>query len=157
MKLAEALMIRAELKKEIDILLDKIIESAVLHDDEEKLEDPNEYLLKLNNHLNELFLTEKKILKTNFESSFDEKRTIYEALLEKQHLARILHRYERLIDSVKKKLKPFYYYEDIKKYEKPECLIDIKKLIFEKEQFENSYKKLNQQIQKRNWEIDVLE
>ena len=65
MKLAEALILRADLQKRIDQLRVRLNNNAKVQENDEPSENPEELLNELDNNINQLKILIKQINKTN--------------------------------------------------------------------------------------------
>lgn len=86
MKLAEALNIRADLKKKIFQLKERLLRNSKVQEGEEPSENPEDLFLELNSNLAELEILIKKINKTNCKTFYGEK-TISDLIAERDVLA----------------------------------------------------------------------
>lgn len=86
MKLAEALNIRADLKKKIFQLKERLLRNSKVQEGEEPSENPEDLFLELNSNLVELEILIKKINKTNCKTFYGEK-TITDLIAERDVLA----------------------------------------------------------------------
>ena len=86
MKLAEALNIRADLKKKILQLKERLLRNSKVQEGEEPSENPEALLVELNSGLAELEILIKKINKTN-SSTFYGNKTITDLIAERDVLA----------------------------------------------------------------------
>ena len=86
MKLAEALNIRADLKKKIFQLKERLLRNSKVQEGEEPSENPEVLLSELNSNLTELETLIKKINKTNCKTFYGD-RTITDFIAERDVLA----------------------------------------------------------------------
>ena len=86
MKLAEALNIRADLKKKILQLKERLLRNSKVQEGEEPSENPENLLLELNSNLLELEILIKKINRTNCKTFYGDK-TITDLIAERDVLA----------------------------------------------------------------------
>ena len=86
MKLAEALNIRADLKKKILQLKERLLRNSKVQEGEEPSENPENLLLELNSNLSELEILIKKINRTNCKTFYGDK-TITDLIAERDVLA----------------------------------------------------------------------
>lgn len=86
MKLAEALNIRADLKKKILQLKERLLRNSKVQEGEEPSENPENLLLELNSSLLELEILIKKINRTNCKTFYGDK-TITDLIAERDVLA----------------------------------------------------------------------
>ena len=88
MKLAEALLLRAEYQQKIVNLQGRLAQNLKVQEGEQPHEDPEQLLqelLSLNDKLVELI---KKVNLANMQTPFDERRTLADALVEREILAK---------------------------------------------------------------------
>lgn len=159
MKLAEALMLRAELKKDADDLLKRLEENAVYDEERQPMEDSKELFNKMINTLLDIRRLEEKIWKTNMNTVMQGKKTIYDFLRDRDHLVRVVYRKNRLINMYKTNFmeKSQYYYKDETNKIKKFFAFDIKTLIAERDEAAKKCREINLMIQRKNWEVELLD
>ncbi|MDW0114448.1 DIP1984 family protein [Sporosarcina saromensis] len=86
MKLAEALIARADYQKRIQQLKKRISVNVKTQEGEEPAENPNALLTELSEIMSELTDLIKRINKTNCAIQFDENRTLADALTERDQI-----------------------------------------------------------------------
>lgn len=158
MRLAEALMLRAELKNEADELFKRIEENAFYKQDETPMEDAKELFRKMEDVLLEIKVLEEKIWRTNMNTLCQGKKTIYDLLRERDYLIKIVYRKNRVIAMHKSDYQnKMYYLKDESSVIKKVFAFDIKTLIKERDEAAKKCKEINLMIQRKNWEVDLME
>jgi hypothetical protein len=87
MKLAEALILRADCQKRFEQLKQRLLISAKVQEGDEPPENPNELLVELEGVANQLTDLIKQINKTNSMTSYADGKTLSDALAERDVLA----------------------------------------------------------------------
>jgi hypothetical protein len=87
MKLAEALLRRADAQKRVHELRERLVRSARIQEGDTAPEDPRELMAELTRTVAELTGLLKAINRTNAQTRFDETRTLTDALAERDSLA----------------------------------------------------------------------
>ena len=98
MKLAEALVLRADCQKRMSQLKHRLERCVKVQEGEEAPENPEKLLRELNAVIGELTGLVKKINRTNSATSFDQSKTLSEVLAERDALAMERDTLEALID-----------------------------------------------------------
>lgn len=96
MKLAEALLKRAELKQDCDRLLERILNNALVQDGDEPAENPEQLLPKYEASMQQLEELIQQINHTNSVTSFEGDETIADALARRSTLAARQRAYEQV-------------------------------------------------------------
>lgn len=87
MKLAEALILRADAQKRIQQLRERLARSARIQEGDTAPENPEELLVEVSRTVVEFNDLIKKINRTNAQTTFDETRTLTDALAARDALA----------------------------------------------------------------------
>ena len=95
MKLAEALITRADYQKRIEQLKKRILMNVKMQEGEQPAEDPNGMLTELQGMMKELTVLIKRINQTNCVRQFDETRTLADVLAERDGI------FEQRLHSIK--------------------------------------------------------
>ena len=155
MKLAEALILRADAQKRIQQLRERLNRSAKTQEGEAPPENPQELLTELGYVVAEFTNLVKRINRTNAQTAFDEKKTLTDALAERDGLA-----YERNVLSgvieAATGANPYGRYGmggDIKML-RTVNVAEIQKRI---DDLARQYRELDTRIQAMNWQVDVIE
>ena len=85
MKLAEALILRADKQKRLEQLKERILRNVKVQDGTQPAEKPEKLLAELQTLTDELVALIQKINKTNSATSFDKTRTIADVLAERDN------------------------------------------------------------------------
>lgn len=141
-KLAEGLLLRADLLKKIEHLQNRIRPVLIVSDDKLPQEDPDTLLAQLRKAISDLETLIVRINKTNNETYMEEEGSLMEALAKRDALKmlseKLRHiRYAAQIDnSGEKTLK---------------TTIDIKTLQIEMDRVGRSFREIDSRIQEINW------
>lgn len=87
MKLAEALILRADAQARIAQLRDRLAKNAKIQEGDQPVEEPRALLQDLERTLKELTTLIKRINRTNAQTRFDARRTLTDVLAERDTLA----------------------------------------------------------------------
>ena len=151
MKLAEALILRADLQKRIEQLKYRLRNNVVVQEGEKPSEDPEILLKEFEECQLELTNIIKRINKTNNKTMFNEKWTLADALVERDGLwgKRILLSHMAEEGSIKQDR---YSRTEIKYI----STIDVGKLQKEVDKLSKEYRELDTKIQGLNWTVDLI-
>lgn len=151
MKLAEALIMRSDMQKSMELLKKRISNNILIQDGDLPSEDPKLLIKKYMNMQNELTKLIKSINKTNNNTEFDNKMMLSEALAERDS---ILNKRNMLADLVEKgSQKQDRYSRSEIKYV---STVDVKKLQKEADELSKNFRELDTKIQAMNWIIDLI-
>lgn len=142
MKLAEALLLRADLMKKIEHLQYRITPLLIVSDDRLPQEDPVELISQLRKTIGDLELIIIKINKTNNETPVDGEGFLMEALAKRDSLKML-----------SEKLRNIRYAAQINNSgdKNLKSTIDIKKLQAEMDQTGRAFREIDNKIQEINW------
>jgi methyl-accepting chemotaxis protein len=152
MKLAEALIERADVQKRIAQLRSRLARSAKVQEDETPPEDPQELLTQVNNALDRLQTLIQQINRTNAATQFDDERTLTDVLAERDVLMKRRGVLSGLIDSAIQQ-QPRYGRMEIKFY----STVDIAEIQTRIDDISRRYRELDTAIQQINWEVDLID
>ncbi|MCM3745226.1 DIP1984 family protein [Sporosarcina luteola] len=151
MKLAEALIARADLQKRNEQLKRRISLNLKIQEGEKPAEDPNEMLTELDSNMKELTSLIQRINRTNCSVQFDEKRTLADALVERDQkwdkrliLAKIAEEGSIRNDR--------YSRSEIKIM----STVDVSAIQKQVDQLSKEFRELDTKIQGLNWNVDLL-
>jgi len=152
MKLAEALILRADQQKNIEQLRERLSRSAKVQEGENPPENPQELLNELNLRITELTSLIKAINKTNSATLFDSVGSIADALAERDVLALKRSVLERLVQETSIK---------VDRYSKSEVkffsTVNVAEIQKEINLLAKDYREIDTKIQAANWNIDLIE
>lgn len=151
MKLAEALIARADLQKRIEQLKRRISMNLKIQEGEKPAEDPNAMLTELEKNIEEVTTLIQRINKTNCSVQFDETRTLADALVERDQkwdkrliLAKIAE--EASIRSDR------YSRTEIKII----STVDVSAIQKQVDQLSKEFREIDTKIQGLNWSVDLI-
>lgn len=142
MKLAEGLLLRADLIKKIEHLQNRIRPVLIVSDDKLPQEDPVELLAKLRKAIMDLKVLVIRINKTNNGTLVEGEGSLMEALAKRDSLKML-----------SEKLRNIRYAAQINNSGETnlKSTVDIKKLQIEMDQTGRAFREVDSKIQKINW------
>lgn len=142
MKLAEGLLLRADLMKKIEQLQNRIRPVLIVSDDKKPQEDPDKLLAQLRKAVQELEVLVIRINKTNNETNVDGEGSLMEALAKRDSLKML-----------SEKLRNIRFAAQINNSGDAnlQTTIDIKKLQTEMDQTGRAFREIDSKIQEINW------
>jgi hypothetical protein len=152
MKLAEALILRADCQKRFEQLKVRIVRSAKVQEGDEPAENPNELLVELEGVSNELADLIKRINKTNSTTLLEEGRTLSDTLAERDVLALRREVYAGLAQAASVTLDQYS-----KSEVKFKSTVNVATIQKRADELAKSYRELDSRIQEINWKTEVLE
>ncbi len=151
MKLAEALILRADLQKRLEQVKARLRNNVLVQEGEGPSEDPNYLLKELLQMENDLADIIVKINRTNASTDFSDEMTLAEALVRRDAL---LKRSAFLSDiAAEASFKQDRYSKTEIKYV---STIDVKAMQKEVDQLAKAYRLLDTKIQALNWNVDLI-
>ncbi len=151
MKLAEALLLRADLQKKLASLKSRINENVKVQDGDEPSESPEELIVVANQLIGELYTLIDKIHRTNATTILDNGKTMLTVLTERDEMSERHRVLQSAIDHAKTS-SDRYSLREIK-WQKT---VDIKALQKQADDISMQLRQLNVAIQEKNWTIDLL-
>lgn len=151
MKLAEALILRADYAKRIEQLKDRLKNNAKVQENEEPAESPKKLLEEINECISELTLLIQRINKTNASIKFEDNRTLADALAEREMLWDKRNIYHHFAEALATKHDRYSLSEVkiVSTYNEEK----IRKLV---DDISKEYRLLDMKIQGLNWTIDLI-
>ena len=151
MKLAEALILRADLQKRIEQIKNRLRNNILIQEGEIPSEEPEDLLKELFNTQRELATIIKRINKTNNETEYNENWMLSDALVERDVL---FERRSVLANSVEQaSFKQDRYSRTEIKYI---STINVKEIQKEVDRLSKEYRELDTKIQGVNWVTDLI-
>lgn len=151
MKIAEALIQRADAQKRIEQLRQRLLRSAKVQEDEQPPEDPQELLKEISITIAELTTLIQQINRTNASTQFDDERTLTDALAERDTMMLKRGVLTNLINATQPQTR--YGRMEIKEF--PTVNVsDIQKQV---DDISRQYRELDTTVQQMNWTIDLIE
>lgn len=153
MKLAEALILRADTQKRIEQLKQRLIRSAKVQEGEQPAENILELMTELDNAISQLTTLIKEINQTNVLTRFQlEASTLSDALAERDTLLIKRNAYSNLIDAAAIRQE---------RYSRSEVrfisTVDIAAIQRQVDNLSRDYRELDSQIQALNWQTNLIE
>ncbi|NBI29687.1 DIP1984 family protein [Chengkuizengella marina] len=152
MRLAEALILRADLQRKISELRQRLERVVRVQEDEEPAEDPKELFAEIQGSINEFTCLVKKVNKTNSLTKFDSSQSIADVLAERDGLMQR----KKVLDGM---LEHSAIIQD--RYSRSEIryqrTIDVREIQKEIDNVSKKYRELDFKIQEKNWNIDLIE
>lgn len=150
MKLAEALMLRADLTKKLASLRERLGANAIVQDGQQPHEDPNGLLQDTFAVLDEFEDLLVRINTANAESQIPDGRTLTQAIAARDHLAQQHSILQHAVRSSQKE-PDMYSVREIKWL----STMDVRSLQKQSEDVARKLRQLNATIQETNWQIEL--
>lgn len=151
MKLAEALILRADCQKRIDQLRQRLLRSAKVQEGEQPPENPQQLMAELDGAIAQLTTLIQQINKTNAQTAF-QAGILSDVLAERDTLLLKRNAYDALIQSASIRQE---------RYSRSEVrfvsTVDIAALQRQIDDLSRRYRALDSQIQALNWQTDLIE
>lgn len=151
MKLAEALILRADYQKRIQQLRSRLEHCVKVQEGEEPAEDPNALIQEIDNIYKELTVLIQRINRTNSSVKFDDKRTLADALIERDLLLNKRGMLSHIAEIASIKQERFSRSEV-----RFVSTINIAETQKQVDQLSKEYRELDTQIQGMNWNIELM-
>lgn len=151
MKLAEALILRADYKKRVAQLRQRIAANARVQEGEAPAEDPQTLLKEFEQVADGTLDLIKRINKTNTLTEFDAGRSLTDALAERDVLAMRRKIYEDLVNAASAS-QDRYSRSEIKF----QSTVSVKAIQKQADDLAKSYRELDTKIQELNWKTGLV-
>ncbi len=151
MKLAEALILRADLQKRIEQVRNRLYNNVLTQEGELPSEDPDVLLKEFMDLQKELTTIIKAINRTNHNTPFNDQMMLSEALVERDAILAKRTILSSAADRASQKQER-YSRTEIKSV----STIDIKKFQKQADQLSKEFRELDTKIQGMNWTIDLM-
>ena len=152
MKLAEALLLRADMQKKVASLRERIVANAVVQEGEKPSEDPNALLLEAVGALQELESLVARINHTNLAAKLADGRTLTDAIARRDRLVQ-QHALLTAAAAGSRKEPDRYGVREIKWV----ASMDVKKLQKQSDDLAKNIRELNAGIQEANWKVSLID
>ena len=152
MKLAEALILRADHQKRIEQLRQRLVRNARVQEGENPAENPAELLEEFNRLTDELVTVIRRINKTNMQTNVEAGKTVADAIAERDVL-RIRHNVYRELAQAATVTQDRYTKSEVKF----RSTVRVAELQRSADEFAKAHRDLDAQIQAVNWEADLVE
>lgn len=152
MKLAEALILRADLKQRIQQLQYRMNQNAKVQDGDQPAENPNELLAELENAIAEQSALIQKINRTNMVTTLENGLSLADAIAERDALGLRQAAYRNLANAG---------IVTQTRYSSTEIrfvsVVNVMDLQRQADDFAKQHRELDAQIQAENWATDLIE
>lgn len=152
MKLAEALINRADIQKRIEQLKIRIMRSAKVQEGEIPPEDANALIDELEQLYAELAKIVKSINRTNSSVEFCPGKTIADVLAERDAISAKRNALETIVESAA--IRQERYSKSEVKFISTINIGEIQKTI---DRLSKEFRELDSKIQEKNWTVDIIE
>jgi hypothetical protein len=152
MRLAEALLLRADLQKKVASLRERLVANAVVQEGEKPSEDPHALMLEAVGVLDELESLVSRINRTNLRAKLPDGRTVTEAIARRDRLVQHHALLQAAVAGTRRE--PVRYgVREIKWV----STFQVTKLQKQSDDLARSIRELNAAIQEVNWNVDLGE
>jgi len=151
MKLAEALIERAELQRENAKLLSRIRDNAMVQEGDTPAENPEDLIPEYDKNMERLLVLTQRINETNSKTAFDDKMSLAEAIALRDCLGAKNRAYRDIYEQAT--IKPDRYSQKEVKFVR--C-IDVKGLQTHIDRFSKEYREVDTKLQGLNWTVDLV-
>ena len=152
MKLAEALILRADLKTRAAQLRERLRDNAKVQEGETPSQDPQQLLSEFEEVAAQTLGLIQQVNRTNVQTPFDETQTLADALARRDVLKLRAATYRDLIEAASFKLQR-YGQAEIKSF----ATVDVRALQKQSDDLSKQLRELDTKIQSLNWTADVVE
>ncbi|MBB3112253.1 hypothetical protein FHS18_004339 [Paenibacillus phyllosphaerae] len=152
MRLAEALVLRADCQRKVAQLKARLGRVIKVQEGDQPSESPTELLEELNRTLDEQTSWVKRINKTNALSAFDADLSLADVLAERDRLMQERNFMSGLLEEASIK-HDRYSRQEVKFY----TTVDIAELQKQVDALSKRYRELDFKIQEKNWSTELLE
>lgn len=153
MRVAEALMIRADLQSRIAHIKRRVLGNVKVQEGDKPTEEPEVLLREIDILTEEFKNLVKRINHTNISSQFSEDATMTDALAERDALAVRRNVYHELLESLSQQQTSRRGRLEIKFT----ITVDVPEMQKRYDDIARQYRQLDMKIQERNWQIDLLD
>ena len=151
MKLAEALIERAEIQKKNGQLISRIRDNTKVQEGESPSEKPEELIALYEENMTRFLELVQRINKTNCETPLDDKMSIADAIALRDYLGAKIRAYREFYESATIRVDR-YSQKEIKIVR---C-IDAKELQNQVDRLSKEYREIDTKLQGINWTVDLL-
>ena len=153
MKLAEALILRADAQKRIQQLRERLARAARIQEGDTAPENPQELLDEAARVIADLQVLVKQINRTNAQTAFDESRTLTDALADRDALSTEHSILTNLLAQASGQGAQQYSYSPIKYFR----TIEVAPIQKRADDLARRLRDLDTRIQALNWSVDLIE
>ena len=150
MKLAEALLLRADMKKKLASLRERVTGNAIVQENEKPHEEPLDLMKQATGVLEELELLALRVNAANLQTVLPDGRSLAKLLAHRDKLAQQHSLLQAAIEGTKKE-PDRYSMKEIKWV----ATVDVAKLQKQSDDLSKQLRELNVQIQETNWRVEI--
>ncbi|MBU9720762.1 MULTISPECIES: DIP1984 family protein [Bacillaceae] len=152
MKLAEALILRADYQKRVEQLKNRLVQNARVQEGDQPTEEPKVLMEELTSLLGKVKQLIQKINRTNIETSFDNNETLADALINRDIIGQERKFYSNMLEEAT--MRHDRYSRSEIKYV---TTINVKETQKYVDELSQKYRLLDVKIQELNWRTDLME
>ncbi len=152
MKLAEALILRADSQKRVEQLKQRLLRSAKVQEGDRAPEDPQSLIEEMERVFDLLADLIKRINKTNAATEFEAGKTLSDALAERDILIAKRGAYSALAEAASV-VHTAYLRSEIKFV----STVDVAEIQKRADELSKQHRELDSRIQEMNWKTEVME
>lgn len=152
MKLAEALILRADAQNRINSLRARLTRIARVQEGETPAEDPQELLSELNRTVDQLEDLIQSINRTNAVTTLADGQTLTDALAQRDMLALRRGVLDAIVNQAAAQAQR-YSFSEIRMV----ATMSVPELQSQIDDLARQYRELDSQVQQLNWEVDLIE
>ncbi len=152
MKLAEALILRADSQKRVEQLRQRLTRAARVQEGENPPENPQELMAELDQIINEITTLIKRINKTNAHTNLADNITLADALANRDTLLLKGNVYNDLVETAAYRQER-YSLSEIKFVSS----VNVALIQAQVNQLSRQYRELDTKIQEANWKTELLD
>jgi hypothetical protein len=152
MKLAEALILRADSQKRVEQLRQRLTRAARVQEGENPPENPQELMAELDQIINEITTLIKRINKTNAHTNLADNLTLADALANRDTLLLKRNVYNALVETAAYR-QDRYSLSEIKFV----STVNVALIQAQVDQLSRQYRELDTKIQEANWKTELLD
>lgn len=152
MKLAEALVLRADCQRRIAQLKQRLERVVKVQEGEQPAEDPAELLVELERTMEEFTSLIQKINKTNSHTLYSDGKSLADVLAERDNMMQKRKILNDLLELASIR-QDRYSRAEVKFH----TVIEVKDLQKQVDELSKDYRELDFRIQEKNWTTDIIE
>ena len=152
MKLAEALILRADSQRRIEQLKQRIVQNVITQEGSDPVENPDVLLVEMEQVAAELTTLIQKINATNSSASLDDGMTISDALA-RRDMFRLRHSIYREAAQAASQSSNRYMRSELRMTPQ----IDVAAVQQRADELARAHRELDTRIQETNWQVELIE
>lgn len=152
MKLAEALIARADSQRRFEQIKQRLLQNARVQEGDHPAEDPSALLAEAERIAHRMQELIQRINRTNAATAYDEKMTLTDALALRDVLRIRQEMYRSLAQMASAKQDRYSRYEV-----KFQSTVDVGRVQEQADELARAYRNLDTRVQALNWQTDLLE